>query len=523
MAGKGSPAVTSVKKILAWTFGCWCLLLAHRLIFVIVHWPDPAPEFSAVLSQFWLGTAFDFSTLPILALPIVLFLPLYSLGRPGFNRVLRWLEYAQWAYLCVLNAILVASTYNFTFNSKHLDWEFTAYLKDLGTLAGGISERSPLLLAGWALSVPAIILGGIWILSRLPAAPITDPEDRPSPVRRLAPLGATYLLLIGLLALALRGGFQENPLRAPDAIRYDTAFLNTIPLNGLFTISRDVQDSSDFIKFYEQPENTRFVQAMLDQPGAFPSADYPLLRRMPPRATPLPGNRQPNLVLIILESFTAKYLAVHGGNPEIAPNFQRLINQGRYYDRFMASGGRSANGIFCMMAGLPDRANRTILRSNESQNRMGGLAKLLGRKGYRSVFVHGGDLRFDSMDRMLPHLGFDEAYGWREMEAQGLVKNTSPGRSSWGYQDGDSFQVLGDRMDALYAADPTRPFFASVFTLNTHHPFLIPDASYAHFDASLGPERDFLNSYRYTDEVLGKFIDGMRAKPYYKDTIFIIT
>ena len=215
MAGKGSPAVTSVKKILAWTFGCWCLLLAHRLIFVIVHWPDPAPEFSAVLSQFWLGTAFDFSTLPILALPIVLFLPLYSLGRPGFNRVLRWLEYAQWAYLCVLNAILVASTYNFTFNSKHLGWEFTAYLKDLGTLAGGISERSPLLLAGWALSVPAIILGGIWILSRLPAAPITDPEDRPSPVRRLAPLGATYLLLIGLLALALRGGFQENPLRAP--------------------------------------------------------------------------------------------------------------------------------------------------------------------------------------------------------------------------------------------------------------------------------------------------------------------
>jgi arylsulfatase A-like enzyme len=450
------------------------------------------------------------------------------------NRTVRGIEFLQWIYLCALNLVLLASTYNFTFNNKHLGWEFTAYLNDLTTLLGGISERSPLLLLGWALLFPALVGGGLWYLVRRPPAPLAARNSsnartvRPPVWSGFGPLLGVELFLLGLLALALRGGWQENPLRAPDAIRYDTSYLNTVPLNGLFTITRDVQDRSDFIKFYDQAENTRTVRAILDRPEAFRSPDYPLLRYMPPRPTPLPGSRPPNLVLIILESFTAKYLQVHGGNPEIAPNLHRLIQQGRYYERFMASGGRSANGIFCMMAGLPDRANRTILRSNESQNRMGGVAALLGRKGYRSVFVHGGDLRFDSMDRMLPHLGFDEALGWREMEAQGLVRDAERGaqkvskRAAWGYHDGDSFRVLTDRMDDLYKKDSEGPFFATIFTLNTHHPFLIPDESFAYFDSSV-EQRDFLNSYRYTDHALGEFIAEMRTRPYFQDTVFVIT
>lgn len=541
MTGKGSPAAYSAKKICAWTAVGLGILIFHRLLFILLHWPQdpPAPDLLALLDQFWFGIAYDFATLPLVVLPLILALPLYALGRPGLNRALRWLEYAQWVYLCALNLTLLASTYNFTFNDKHLGWEFTAYIVDLGTLLGGISERSPLLLAGWALLLPALIGGGIWWLSGRPPAPLisnsyasaqASPADEENTKRgsgggRLLPgLAGGYVLLLLFLVLSLRGGFQESPIRSPDAIRYGTSYLNTIPLNGLFTISRDAQDSSDFLKFFEQDENIAYVQTLLDEPAAFVSPEYPLVRRMPSRSTLLPGGQKaPNLVLIILESFTAKYLTVHGGNPEIAPEFDRLMREGRYYERFMASGGRSANGIFCMMAGLPDRANRTILRSNESSNRMGGLAKLLGMKGYHSLFVHGGDLRFDSMDRMLPHLGFNEAYGWREMESEGLVSDSSIGRSAWGYQDGDSFRVLENRLDALHAQDPERPLFASIFTLNTHHPFLIPDQSFAHFDASVGDQRDFLNSYRYTDRMLGEFMRAMREKPYYKDTIFILT
>ncbi|MCR9145392.1 MAG: sulfatase-like hydrolase/transferase [bacterium] len=536
MAGKGSPAAYSAKKIFAWTFGSLALLIFHRILFVLLHWPPETPAAGQVLDQLLFGLSFDIATLPLLILPLVLFLPLYALGRSGLNRVLRWLEYGQWIYLCALNLILLASTYNFTFNDKHLGWEFTAYFNDLGTLLGGISERSPLMLAGWAFLLPGLIGGGIWWLARRPAAPLTMPAEAAPATdwgwragikkyRGLPILFVSYLALIVLLVVAVRGGVQESPVRSPDAIRYDTSFLNTIPLNGLFTISRDAQDRSDFLKFYDQNVNTAYVRGLLDQPAAFISDDYPLVRRMPAKATLLPGGqRAPNVVLIVLESFTAKYLAVHGGDPEIAPEFHRLMQQGRYYDRFMASGGRSANGIFCMLAGLPDRANRTILRSNESANRMGGLAKILNRKGYRSVFVHGGDLRFDSMDRMLPHLGFDEAYGWREMEAQGLVQNSNIGRSAWGYQDGDSFRVLEQRMDALHSEDPARPVFASIFTLNTHHPFLIPDESFAFFEEeTAGEQRDFLNSYRYTDQMLGDFMRAMRDKPYFNDTIFLFT
>ncbi len=524
MTDTGSPVRHACKQLLDWTLRCWIVLLAHRLLFTLAYLPANT-DLVTLAEQFCLGFWFDFSTLPVLLLPIALFLPLYSAGWPLTNRLVRAFELAQWIYLGVCNVVLAASTYNFAFNGKHLGWELFAYLNDLSTLIGGVAERSPLLLPLAVLIALGFAAGG-WLLLRRSPAPVYSQETRTfSLPLRIFAIFLSQVCIMGIMSLAIRGGFQDTPLRSPDAIRYGTAYLNNVPLNGLFTVSRDAEDRSDFVRFYDPAENVAAVRTLLDpRPNAFLSDEYPLLRRMPPRR--LAGERKaPNIVLVILESFTAKYLATHGGDPRIAPNFERLSRDGLYFERFMASGGRSANGLFCMFAGLPDRANRTILRSNEAQNRMGGLARILrDNHEYRTIFVHGGDLRFDSLDRMLPHLGFETAVGWREMEADraGLGLNEDDRRTSWGFLDHVSFRVAETLIDDAAKRDDGRPFFATVFTLNTHHPYLVPNGDERIFDAAQ-PQHDFLNSYHATDKALGAFLDKLRTKSYYNNTIFVFT
>ncbi|MCB1325285.1 MAG: LTA synthase family protein [Spirochaetales bacterium] len=498
-----------VGRLLGWGLAALGILLIHRLGFLIANYEGAHVEhWVQVLVQSLRGLQFDMATIPLLLLPFVLLLPIYLL-QPGrrLRLALAVGEGLQVMYVGILNMVLLASTFNFAYNNKHLGWEFWAYLNDFWKLMAGVWEQSMLLAVAYFAILPLFACLAFWIARRSYYRHTT--EHRAKASRRWSAFAGALLLLIALLVFMLRGGLRESPLRPPDAMIYQSAYLNNIPLNGLYTIAYDLSDSDEFVEFYPPVANLAFVQNLLDRPTAFSVPGYPLMRYMPARQ-PF-GLERPNIVLIVLESFTGKFLEAHGGDPNVAPNLNRFIGQGLFFERFVASGGRSANGLFCMLAGLPDRAGRTILRSNQIQNRWGGLAGLLKAKGYHTIFAHGGDLAFDNLDRVLPHLGFETSAGSEYMDRTGRYHN----RLAWGYDDADLF----DMAEHLASASE-RPFFQVIFTSNTHHPYTIPNDSFAFFDESI-PEARFLNSYRYTDHVLGNFVDRMRTRPEFQNTVYV--
>jgi len=146
-------------------------------------------------------------------------------------------------------------------------------------------------------------------------------------------------------------------------------------------------------------------------------------------------------------------------------------------------------------------------------NRFGGLPHLLGKRGYRTVFVHGGELRFDNLNRALPGLGFQESIGMRRMEKTGRYGD----RRTWGYHDEASFDML---LRSLARKDDGRPVFAVIFTVNTHHPYAVPRKEFRFFPSSL-KESKFLNAYRYTDHALGKFMKEAKTRPFFPNTFFL--
>ena len=65
-----------------------------------------------------------------------------------------------------------------------------------------------------------------------------------------------------------------------------------------------------------------------------------------------------------------------------------------------------------------------------------------------------------------------------------------------------------------------KPFFSTVFTLSSHHPYKVP----ARYDKMFrNSPNELTRSVRYSDYALGKFFKTISKSPWYKHTLFIFT
>ena len=531
--------------------GAFLGLLLVRLFFALYNSPAEPVDFSAILQAYLHGIRFDLATLPVILLPgFLIALAGFVLATILRKRedlstsISHWTIRTEMAIHLLFGAFLIglalSSAYNYSFNGRHLGWEFSAYFNDLPMLARSSIKQSPFFSILLMSLVTAFVTLAFWLPSRIKRQNLT--------IRPVAELGHIFLWLI-LLLIAGRGGFQASPIRTADALKTGNAYLDQLSLNGVFTVSRDLSDRDQFRPVVEREQAVQVVRDLLDEPGEFISEDYPLLRYMRPRSlqpgafatkpsapllreqsatieTGAPAvpdlhgaeKRRPNIVLLILESGSASLLERNGGDPQILPFLNSLVSRSVYFDRFFASGGRSANGIFAMFAGLPDRAGRTILRSSQIQNRFGGLARLLKRNGYRTSFYHGGDAAFDNLDRVLPELGFDVVIGQEEL---GNLIQDKP-TSTIGFDDRQVLTAFLEHLDAQAAREG--PFFGAFFSQSTHHPFSIPENHQKKLreNPTTAHLQSFFAAARFMDDSIKEFLEQVKKRPYFKNTIFVI-
>lgn len=520
-------------------------LLLLRFFFLVYNAPSPAPPAADIFLAFLGGLRFDLATVPLILLPgfliaifgLILAWIVPSKSRNFRSSILDWTFRIELGFHLVYGAFLVglglSSVYNYRFNGRHLGWEFSAYMSDLPMLARSSLDQSLFFSLFLILLVVVFLILAFWLPARIKAR------------KDLSVGRELFHLFIWLLIFLIlgRGGFQTSPIRTADALQTGNAYLDQLSLNGLFTVSRDLSDRDQFRPVVERDVAVSVVRSLLDERDAFLSSDYPLLRFMQPReigrpdfstipvqsarpdtnrlpdANTSPGQENPpNIVLLILESGSASLLSRNGGDPGILPFLNDLVNRSVYFDRFYASGGRSANGIFSMFAGLPDRAGRTILRSSQIQNRFGGLARLLKGNGYRTSFYHGGDAAFDNLDRVLPELGFDVVYGQDSLSRVIEEKPTS----TIGFDDQQVLKAFEQHLRDQ--SEKNGPFFAAYFSQSTHHPFSIP----ADFETMLSKQADtaqlngFFAAAHFMDQSLKRFFEELEASSFFNNTVFII-
>ena len=229
------------------------------------------------------------------------------------------------------------------------------------------------------------------------------------------------------------------------------------------------------------------------------------------------GSRQKrNVLLIMVEGANGGHLPVNAArygldNRIVMPRLDAIARRGISWSAFITHQRQSNRGTYALLCGdLPRLANATPKMSEiaNGATRLC-LPQVLRSHGYTTLFMSGADLEFQMMDTFARKAGFDRVIGSADFD-------DSVPRGKWGVPDGDLYNRA---LDELTAQENTgRPWFATLFTLSTHHPFDLP-ASFAGNPGATPRDR----AWDYADQVLARLIGDLAARDLLSDTLVLIT
>jgi len=316
----------------------------------------------------------------------------------------------------------------------------------------------------------------------------------------------SFILIMFVLIVVGRGGFQRKPIAVIDAYQYGSASQGHLILNGIFTASH-FSISSKFIE--RQAGEEKLYLETLNLPVSN-TPDYPLER------INLGASRSPekNLVIIMIESLSVKYIDyLSGQNYRVTPNIDRLAQNGLVFENFFANGQRSVDGAQSILTGippLPGMPDITSLSANYSS-----LGKLANENHYRTIFLTTTLRESFSLDLIAGAAGFDEYHGLEDYPILLNYVDAKDRTLGWDYE---AFMYLIEQLKGEKSN-----YLAFVNASSDHTPFAKMHAPFDQYEHGTDTEGGYLNMLHYTDWALGEFINEFSKRMDFEETIFIIT
>lgn len=303
-----------------------------------------------------------------------------------------------------------------------------------------------------------------------------------------------FLLGLGFIVLGARGGMELKPINIIDSSRYVKPNFVPVLLNSPFTILKTIFQESIKPKHYfsekEVDEIYRPYVAIEGQDTV--------------------GTK--NVVVIILESFAKEYVGYFNPERNFTPFMDSLMEESLVFTDAYANGQQSMDAVPAIFASLPDLMTRPFILSSYSNNKVPGLPTALRNNGYQTSFFHGGKNGTMGFDGFMKTVGSEKYFGLNEYPKDRVLKDND---GKWGIYDGPYFEYFSNEMDKMQ-----EPFFTSVFSLSSHFPFSLPEG---HENKYPKGEHPIMELVAYTDDALGKFFEVSKNKPWFNNTLFVIT
>lgn len=470
----------------------------------------------AVLAEsFLVGLRFDLAVSSYLLIPLFLGLVLLPGRRKG------WLlpPFALLVGSLLFLGVAEAEFYR-EFESRFNALVFE-YLSHPVIVAGMIWDGYPVLrYSALALALIAAFGALLWWLQR---RYLRQGESGPPLLRTI---GAT--LALTLMVFLSRGGFAHEPLRWGDAFFSEATFANHLALNGLFTLGRSGWDKlyskqSFWVKGLPAEEAREITRRMVTLPDEEPlqSDLYPLGRRRTAEAGSVLSlkkedpARPVNVVVILMESFSARYVGALGSDAGLTPEFDALARKGVLFERAFSSGTHTHQGVYASLTSFPNLPGyEYLMKMMEANQEFSDLPTLLHKNGYGSVFLYNGLFSWDNKEGFFRQHGVDRFVGTED------YVNPAFRDPVWGVSDHDALTRANEEFRDLAGKGP---FLGIVLTLSNHAPFNLPNPlPFPRIRTGDEMEGRF-NAMRYADWALGEFFRQASREEYFKNTLFVIT
>lgn len=464
----------------------WLIIFTtFRLVMILAHVAtgDPTELFSSFYS---LGAGFrlDLSTMAYLVIPSFALWSLYQFYPKSWIGKIHSIYHTTVIFLISLLCVANVKMYNVW--ESLVSFKVFDYLAHPGEVMAFISVTELLMLL---LLLASVFLFSIFVYRKL----ITNFTFKSE--KKI--LTTSFLVMIPFaLIIGARGGLQLVPINESSAYFSDAPFYNHVSVNPTWYFIHSIletESTDNPFLFMEQEEATIRTQQLFSVKGDHNQKILDVDR--------------PNIVFIILESWTADIIASLGGEKNVTPQFEKLRKEGFLFTQIYSPGSRTEHGLISILSGYPPPPHNSIITVPYKAEKLPHLNRTLGEYDYASSFYYGGELAFANMKSYLVNGRFEKMVDKVDFEEGQL-------NSKWGAHDEFVFEKQLKEL-----ADETHPFLSVLLTLSTHEPFDVPLET--PFKGEDEPDQ-FRKAAYYTDHCLGKYFEAAKQQPWYENTLFIL-
>lgn len=449
-----------------------------RLLFYLFNYSD-FPDID--LSVFFYGLRFDWVAISYLFLPFIFLhiVPVPNITVSWRKKILRVLFHIGNSVGLFLNFVDVIY-YNFIFKRSTFDL-FNSIGSDGGRLL-------PTFIRDFWYMIPifAVVVFGIDVLYK---KTVCDEEKlKHSWITQ----SVAFVFFVAITITGARGGVQLKPLNIADGGKYTDAQNIPVLFNTPFTLLLSVQiNTQEQLKYFDRSKAEQLYSPIQKIEG-------------------VGGYEGKNIVFIILESFGSEYIGFYNSNKGYTPFLDSLLDESYVFLNNRSNGLKSIEALPAMFAGIPNIHRTPYILSLNSTNQLYAFPHRLKELGYNTSFYHGGENGTMGFDAFCSLAGVDAYYGINEYP---FPEKHYDG--NWGIFDEPYLQYYAKELSTKQ-----EPFFSSVFTLSSHHPYTIPDQYENMFE---GGEKKVLETIEYTDFALKRFFKTIESESWFKNTLFVIT
>ena len=303
-----------------------------------------------------------------------------------------------------------------------------------------------------------------------------------------------------VLILGIRGGIQPIPIQQSDAYFSKYNVLNLASVNSAWNLGQSIWENNKLMG--ENP----YQYYSLDEAKKTVSEIY---RTEKDTTVSILKTNKPNIVLVVLEGWSADLVKSLGGYDNVTPCLEKIISEGILFENCYASGSLSDQGMSSVFSAFPAQPTVSIISQPNKYVHLPCITNELDSAGYATSFLFGGQLSYGNIKAYMYYNKFD-----RILEGKDFESSIPHGK-------------LGVHDEYLYECqlkelrDEKQPFFAGMFTMSSHSPFDMPMEENKKLNFG-GDEKNYVNSVHYADEKLYNFLQKAKKEKWFDNTLFIL-
>lgn len=274
----------------------------------------------------------------------------------------------------------------------------------------------------------------------------------------------------------------------------------------------------DFYQKIDTAELFSSIKKELAEPSTyFGFKDFPIRRQIKDTGVV----QKPNVIMITIESFSADFMQHFGNTQGLTPVLDSLADKSILFTDMYATGTRTVRGMEALTLSIPPTPGNSIVRRKNNED-LYCIGTVFKNARYNNTFFYGGDGYFDNMNEYFGNNGFNITdRGSRLVPGEHFIgiRTKIPDEAvhfenAWGICDEDLYDAV--IMDADKQYENKQLFYDFVMTTSNHRPFTYPSGK---IDIPPGSGRE--GAVKYTDFAIGEFINKIKNKPWFANTIII--